>query len=134
MSASEASLETPLARVRGLGAAGHGGEHWWQERMTSLASFLLLVWLVVSLLRLPVLDQATLHEWLADPLAATPMLLFVVATFWHLKLGLQVIVEDYVHEEGSKLFSLVLINFVVLFAGALAVFALLKIALGAPAA
>ena len=127
------SMETPLGKVRGLGASGEGAHHWWLERLTSLSTFLLFIWFGVSLLRLPALDHRTITEWLADPIVAVPMLLLVVSTFWHLKLGLQVVVEDYVHEAGSKFFSLVLVNFASVFAGALALFAVLKIALGVPA-
>ena len=124
-----ASLETPLARVRGLGAAGEGAEAWWRERLSSVALFLLFVWLAVALLRLPDLSHRTLAEWLAQPLAAVPMLLLVAAFFWHARLGLRVVVEDYVHDEGGKLFWLVLIDFAAVLAGGLAAFALLKVAL-----
>ena len=124
-----ASLETPLARVRGLGAAGEGAEAWWRERLSSVALFLLFVWLAVSLLRLPDLSHRTLAEWLAQPLAAVPMLLFVAVFFWHARLGVRVVVEDYVHDEGGKLFWLVLIDFAAVLAGGLAAFALLKVAL-----
>ena len=127
------SIETPLARVRGLGAAGHGAGHWWEERLTSISTFLLFVWLIVSLLRLPALDHATLTEWLASPLGAVPMLLLIVSTFRHLQLGLQVIVEDYVHDEGGKLFWILLIQFASLLGAAFAVFAVLRIAFGANA-
>ena len=121
-------METPLGRVRGLGAAREGAHHWWEERYSSIALLLLLVWLLVSLLRLPALDYESVRAWLAQPLAAVPMLLLIVAAFWHAKMGLRVIVEDYVHEEGGKLFWLVLINFAAIFAGALAAFSVLKIA------
>ena len=127
------SMETPLGRVRGLGAAGEGAEHWWQERLTSVAAFLLLLWLAVSLLRLPGLDHRTVTSWLADPLAAVPMLLLVGVGFWHLKLGLQVVVEDYVHEDGNKFFWILLINFLSVLGAALALFAVLKIALAGSA-
>ena len=127
-------METPLGRVRGLGAAREGAEHWWHERLSSLATLLLFVWLAASLLRLPALDYATVTGWLAEPLAAVPMLLLIVTTFWHARLGLKVVVEDYVHEEGSKLFWIVAIDFAIILAGALAAFAVLKIALGAPPA
>ena len=123
-------METPLGRVRGLGSARAGAEHWWHERLTSVATFLLFGWLIVSLLRLPAFDHATIAEWLAQPLAAVPMLLLVIVTFWHLKMGLQVIVEDYVHEEGGKFFGIVLVNFASVFGAALALFSVLKIALG----
>ncbi len=131
--APPATMATPLARVRGLGASGEGAEHWWQERLSSVATLLLLIWLAVSLLRLPDLAHATIADWLKEPLAAVPMLLFVVATFWHARMGLQVIVEDYVHDEGSKLFWILLINFAAILAAALALFAILKIALGVDA-
>lgn len=120
--------ETPLARVRGLGSAEAGAEHWFLERLTSVSTLLLFVWLIVSLLRLPDLEHRTVAMWLASPLGAVPMLLLVISTFWHLKLGLQVVVEDYVHDEGNKLFSLVLINFAAILAAAFAIFAILKTA------
>ena len=122
------TMETPLARVRGLGAAGAGAHHWWEERLTSVSTLLLSVWLIVALLRLPDLGHATLAEWLARPLAAVPMLLLTVSLFWHAKLGLIVIVEDYVHEEGGRLFWVVVINFLAILGAALALFAILKIA------
>lgn len=123
-------METPIARVRGLGSARSGAHHWWVERLTSVSTLILFLWLAVSLLRLPALDHGTVVDWLASPLAAVPMLLLVASTFWHLKLGLQVVIEDYVHEEGSKVFALVLLNFFVIAAAAMAIFAVLKIAFG----
>ena len=122
--------KTALGRVRGLGPAREGAEHWWDERLSSIAVFLLTIWLIVSLLRLPTIDHGTLSEWLAQPLAAVPMLLLIVAAFWHARMGLKVIVEDYVHQEGDKLFWIVLITFATILGGALAAFSVLKIALG----
>ena len=87
-------METPLGRVRGLGSARSGAKHWWHERLTSVSTLILLVWLAVSLLRLPDLGYRTLTEWLAAPLAAVPMLLLIVSIFWHLSSGLRVVVED----------------------------------------
>ena len=126
-----ARMETPLGRVRGLGSARSGATHWWHERLTSVATLILLVWFVVSLIRLPDLGYSTVSQWLAQPLAAVPMLLLIVTIFWHLAAGLRVVVEDYVHEEGGKLFWLVAINFASLFAAALSLFAVLRIAFGA---
>ena len=125
--------ETPIARVRGLGSARSGAHHWWLERLTSVSTLLLFVWLIVSLLRLPSLGHEGVTAWLASPLAAVPMLLLILSTFWHLKLGLQVFIEDYVHEGGLKLFSLALLNFFVLVGAALAIFSVLKIAFGGEA-
>jgi len=127
------TMETPLARVRGLGSAREGAHHWWIERLTSVSTLLLFIWLLVSLLRLPALDHATVTEWLKDPLAAVPMLLLILSTFWHLKLGMQVVIEDYVHEEGWKFLSILLLNFATILGAAFALFAVLKIALGAHA-
>ena len=121
-------METPIARVRGLGSARSGAHHWWLERLTSVATLVLFVWLIVSVFILPDLSHGTVTEWLADPIAAVPMLLLIVGTFWHLKLGLQVVIEDYVHEDGTKLFVITLLNFFVVGAGALAFFSVLKIA------
>jgi succinate dehydrogenase / fumarate reductase membrane anchor subunit len=117
-------------------AEAHSGaaRHWGLERLTSVAALVLLVWLLVSLWRLPALDWQTISEWLKDPLAATPMLLFIVTIFWHLKTGLIVVVEDYVHEEGGRLLWLLLINFAAILAGSLAVICVLKIAFTAAAA
>ena len=121
-------METPLGRVRGLGSARSGAHHWWLERLTSVSTLILLVWFVGSLMRLPSLDHQTVTQWLASPLAAVPMLLLTVSLFWHAKLGVIVIVEDYVHEEGGRLFWVVVINFLAILGAALALFAILKIA------
>jgi succinate dehydrogenase / fumarate reductase, membrane anchor subunit len=117
-----------IGRVRGLGSAKSGAHHWWLERLTSISTLLLTIWLLVALLRLPNLDYETIIGWLQSPLAAVPMLLFVVSTFWHSKLGLQVVIEDYVHEEGWKFFSITLLNFFIVALGATAFFSVLKIA------
>ena len=128
------STRTPLARARGLGPAHEGAAHWGEERALSLAAFALVVWLAVSLFRLPALDQQTLTDWLRNPIAAVPMLLFAIVLFRHLAMGLVVIVEDYAHQEGNRLFWILLINGLSVLVGALAVFSILKIALGGPAA
>jgi len=127
-------METPIARVRGLGSAREGAGHWWQERATSVAAFFLYAWFLASLLRLAPRDARDVAEWLRDPLAAVPMLLLVAVTFRHLRDGLQVVIEDYVHEDGNKFVALLLLNFATVAAAAFALFAVLKMALGAPAA
>ena len=123
-----------IGRVRGLGSAKAGAHHWWLERMTSVATLLLFVWFLVSLLRLPRLNHEGVTLWLQSPLNAVPMLLLIVTTFWHLKLGMQVIIEDYVHEEGTKLFTITLLNFFAIGGAALAFFSVLKIAFTGEAA
>ena len=129
--ASPATAETALARARGLGSAREGAEHWWHERASSVAVLLLFVWLIVSLLRLPALDHRGVTEWLRDPLAAVPMLLLVLATFWHLQMGVKVVIEDYVHDEGNRFLSILLLNFAAIGGAAFAIFAILKIAFSA---
>ncbi|MEA3016544.1 MAG: succinate dehydrogenase / fumarate reductase, rane anchor subunit [Sphingomonadales bacterium] len=133
-SAAEASrAAAPGARPHG--SAVHGAGHWWEERVSALAALLLWVWFAVSLLRLPSLDRGIVAEWLSSPLAAVPMLLLVAATFWHIRLGLQVIVDDYVHDEGAKAFWTMLILFAAILGAAFAAFAVLRLALAAaPAA
>lgn len=122
---------TELGRVRGLGAAKSGVGHWWLQRVTAVANVALVLWFVISLVRLPTLGHAAVVLWLRQPVAAVPMLLLIVSVFWHFRLGLQVFIEDYVHTDGTKLLALLLLNFYVLAGAAAAVFAVLKIALGA---
>lgn len=126
--------ETPLAHARGLGSAREGAEHWWHERLSSVSTLLLFVWLGVSLLRLPDLSYGTIVEWLKVPVNTTAMLLLIVSSFWHGKLGLKVVIEDYVHEEGNKTILLMLLDFAVYAGGALALVSVLRIALGGGAA
>ena len=120
---------TGLGRVRGLGSAKHGGAHWVMHRMTAVGNLLLLPWLLISLVRLPTYDYTTVTTWLAQPMAAVPMMLLVISVFWHFRIGLQVVIEDYVHEEGTKFASLTALTFYTLGTAAFALFAIAKIAL-----
>jgi len=124
------SLQTPLGRVRGLGSAGSGVHHWWLQRLTSLALVPLSVWLLVSLLSLPGLDFVTVVSWLAGTWSATLMVLLVLLASWHSSLGVQVILEDYVHEPGLKTLSLVASAFIHVLVAVIGVFAILRIAFG----
>ncbi len=118
---------TGLGRVRGLGSAHSGSHHWWLQRVTAMGNVVLTVWLVVSLLRLPSLDYATMTSWLASPWAAVPMVLFVLNAFWHFRLGLQVVLEDYV-KGGMRIVAMGLLHAWTFGAGAFALFSILKIA------
>ena len=122
---------TPLGKARGLGSAHHGGEHWLTERVTSIALLLLGTWLVASLLLLPKLDQRTLIEWLRAPSGAVPMALFIMVGFKHALDGMKVVVDDYVHEPGTNFAVNTLLLFLAVGGGALALFALARIAFGA---
>jgi succinate dehydrogenase / fumarate reductase membrane anchor subunit len=124
---------TPLGRVRGLGSAREGGEHWLTERVTSVALLFLGTWLMASLVLLPDLDQRTLSEWLKAPTGAVPMALFVIVGFKHALDGMKVVVDDYVHEEGNRFALNTLLLFLAVAGGALALFALAKIAFGGAA-
>lgn len=124
---------SPLGKVRGLGSAEAGGEHWLSERVTSVALLLLGTWLLVSLLLLPDLEIRTLTEWLRGASGAIPMALFVVTAFVHGLDGLKVVVDDYVHDEGNR-FALNLVLLFLAIAGAsIALFALARIAFGGTA-
>ena len=127
------SSQTPPA-VAGPPSAHEAAHHWGLERMLSVSTLLLFVWFLVSLWRLPGLDQQSVAEWLRNPLAAVPMLLLIVSTFWHLRLGLIVVVEDYVHEAGNHFACVAAINFASLFAAGLAVLSVLKLAVAGTAA
>ena len=124
---------TPLGKVRGLGSAHHGGEHWLTERVTSIALLFLGSWLIASLLILPKLDQRTLIEWLHAPSGAIPMALLIVIGCRHALDGMKVVVDDYVHEEGSRFAWNTLLLFLAVAGGAIALFALARIAFGSVA-
>jgi succinate dehydrogenase / fumarate reductase membrane anchor subunit len=121
---------TPLGKVRGLGSAHAGGEHWLSERVTSIALVLLGLWLIASLLLLPDLQQRTLVEWLRLPSAAVPMALLIVIGFRHALEGMKVVVDDYVHDEGNRFACNTILLFLAVGGGALALFALGRIAFG----
>src|SRR5206468_8998120 len=121
----------PLGKVRGLGSARHGAEHWLSERVTSLALLLLGTWLIASLLLLPSLDPHTLTEWLRGPSGAIPMALLIITAFKHGLDGVKVVVDDYVHEEGGRFVINTLLLFLAVGGAALALFALASIAFGA---
>jgi succinate dehydrogenase / fumarate reductase, membrane anchor subunit len=131
MSLGESS--TQLGKVRGLGSAHEGGEHWIRERLTSIALLLLGTWLIASLLFLPALDRGTLVEWLRTPLGAVPMALLVITAFIHGVDGMKVVVDDYVHEEGERFAVNAMMLFVAIGGAALALFALGRIAFGGAA-
>lgn len=125
---------TPLAKVRGLGSAGHGGSHWIEERFVTVALTLLSLWLIFSLMMLPAFDRATLVEWLRQPAGAVPMALFVITAFKHGLDGTKVVIDDYVHDEGNRLAAHFIIAMAAVAGAALSLFALAKIAFGAVAA
>ena len=124
---------TPIGKVRGLGSAHHGGENWLTERVTSIALLLLGSWLMVSLLLLPRLDQRTLIEWLHAPSGAVPMALLILVGFRHALDGMKMFIDDYVHEAGQNFVINTVLLFLAVGGGAMALFALARIAFGAVA-
>jgi len=130
---NDTRLRTPLGRIEGLGSAKTGTTHFWQQRLTAVALIPLSVWFVSSALAYVGAEQGAVAAFFAEPAEAILMFLFIVAIVHHMSLGLQVIIEDYVHKEGTKIVLLALNRFACWGIGAAAGFALLKLALGAPA-
>jgi succinate dehydrogenase / fumarate reductase membrane anchor subunit len=123
-------LRSPLGRALGLGSAKEGVEHWWLQRVTAVALLPLSLWFVAALLAHLGADYQTAAAWLRSPLAAVAMILLVIATFVHMALGVQVVIEDYVHHESAKVASLLLLRLACWALGAAALFAVLRVAFG----
>ncbi len=124
------SLQSPLARVRGLGSAKQGAHHWWMQRLTAVALILLSLWFVISVLQLGTMSYEEVRAWISDPLSTVLFLVMLVALYYHASLGVQVVIEDYVESEGRKIVALILIKFVAFFAAAVAIYSVLKVSLG----
>ncbi|HXS89601.1 MAG TPA: succinate dehydrogenase, hydrophobic membrane anchor protein [Steroidobacteraceae bacterium] len=126
------SLRSPIGRVLGLGAAKEGVSHWWSQRVTSVALLLLGLWFVASLLRMANFEYEAVIAWIAGPVNAVLLLLLIATLVYHSLLGVQVVVEDYVHHHGLKIGTMLLLTFAHWAVAALAIFAVLRIAFGAP--
>ena len=125
-------LRTPLGRARGLGSAKHGVGHFIAQRVTAIALVLLVLWGVAAAVSVAHGDYVSTSEWLHSPLNAALAVLMAFAAFWHMQIGMRVIIEDYIHKAGTKAILLVLNIFVGWLGGALTILAILKVAL-APA-
>jgi succinate dehydrogenase / fumarate reductase membrane anchor subunit len=131
MSAPEAkSMRTPLARVRALGASHSGTGDFWRQRLTAVAMVLLIVPVIVVVMMLLGRNQAGAKEILGLPLVAIIMLLFIVASVWHMKIGMQVVIEDYVHSEMVKLAAIMANNFFSVAVALASIYAILKLSSG----
>ena len=102
------SLRSPLGRVRGLGSAKDGTNHWWAQRVTALALIPLTLWFCAAVISLSGADRAAVADWAGSPVVAGLLILLIAATFYHAYLGLQVVIEDYVHNEMFKIGGLLL--------------------------
>ena len=126
------SLRSPLRRVLGLGSAGAGTDHWMGQRLSAVALVPLTLWFAISMLTLPALDFFSVNAWGASPLHAVPLVLLVVALVYHSSLGIQVVVEDYVHAPAIRVVVLVLLRLIHIALAVAGVFAVLLIATRVP--
>lgn len=124
-----AVLRSPLGRARGLGSAKSGAAHWMAERVTSVALVPLTLWFVWNVVRLAGAPHADMHAWAGHPLTTVLLLALVVTTFHHMQMGLQAVIDDYIHAEGVRLVSLLAMRGVCVLLGLAAVVAVLKLAL-----
>lgn len=129
MSHQGKSMRSPLGRVRGLGAAKSGLSHWWHQRLTALAMAPLMVWMLVLVFQLVGADYAAATALMSHPVNATVMLLCVGVGFWHASLGIQVVLEDYVSQEGARFGALIIVKMAAVLFASLSAFSILKIAL-----
>jgi len=123
------SLRSDLGKVRGLGSAKQGTSHWWMQRITAVALVPLAIWFVITASGLVGIDQAGFKAWLNEPGHMLMLILFIGALFYHMQLGLQVVIEDYVNGEGCKLFSQLAVTLGCSVIAVASLFAVLKIAL-----
>jgi succinate dehydrogenase / fumarate reductase, membrane anchor subunit len=124
------SLRSPLGRVLGLGSAKDGTGHWWAQRVSAVALIPLTLWFMLSLLKLPALDYATVRAWLSFPMSGFLAVLLVAVSAYHSDLGTTEVIEDYVHSPGMKLLSLLLLRFVHVLVGGAGIFAIMRVAFG----
>jgi succinate dehydrogenase / fumarate reductase, membrane anchor subunit len=123
-------MRTALARVRGAGAARTGTMHFWYQRLTAVANIPLTIAVIVIMITLLGRNQAAVAQILGSPAVAIIMLLFVGSTIFHMKIGMQTIIEDYVHEDSTKLTLLMANTFFTVAVGLAAVYGILKLSFG----
>ncbi|MEH2473250.1 succinate dehydrogenase / fumarate reductase membrane anchor subunit [Nitrobacteraceae bacterium AZCC 2161] len=127
---SQKSMRTPLGRVRGLGSSNSGTSDFWRQRLTAVAMILLMIPVIVIVMSLLGRNQAGAAQILGSPLVAIIMLLFIVASVWHMKIGMQVVLEDYVHDEKIKLVAIMANNFFSAAVALASIYAILKLSSG----
>lgn len=123
-------LRTPLSRARGLGSAKGGTAHWWAQRLTAIALAPICLWFIFALISMTGMDHAAVSAWIRSPLVSILLILFILALFYHAQLGMQVVIEDYIDNEALKITSIILLDFVMLFAGMASILATIKVFLG----
>jgi succinate dehydrogenase / fumarate reductase membrane anchor subunit len=125
------NMRTPLKNVRSLGSAKEGADHFWRQRLTGVSNLFLVSFLICLVVVLAGKDYATVKSTLGKPFIALPLLLLAVSVTYHMRLGMQVIIEDYIHGEGRKIVLLMLNTFFAIAVGVTCVFAVLKLSFGA---
>ncbi|MBO0738973.1 MAG: succinate dehydrogenase, hydrophobic membrane anchor protein [Alphaproteobacteria bacterium] len=123
-------MRSPLGRAIGLGSAKEGVEHWWVQRLTAVALVPLTLWFVIALVGSIGADLESVQNWIGRPLPAILLVLLLIATFYHMSLGLQVVVEDYVHAEFAKLGLIIAVRLFCFAFAVAGIFAVLSIAVG----
>jgi succinate dehydrogenase / fumarate reductase membrane anchor subunit len=123
-------LRTPLARARGLGSARVGVHHWWAQRLTAIALIPLVVWFAISLVMMSGADYGAVRAWIGSPAVMVLLILTIAIGLHHGQLGLQVVIEDYVHGDGFKLALIVAVRFIAVLFGLAAIVAVLRIGFG----
>jgi len=123
-------MRSPLGRAIGLGSAKEGVEHWWAQRITAIALLPLSLWFVSAVISLVGADLETVQNWVSQPLAAILLVLLLIAMFYHLALGIQVVIEDYVHTELARLGLVVVVRLLSFGFAVAGIFAVLSIAFG----
>ena len=121
---------THLSRARGLGSAKEGVHHFWAQRITAVALIPLVVWFAISLIMMSGADYVVVRAWIGSPVVMVLLMLTIVIGLHHGQLGMQVVVEDYVHNDGVKLALIVLMRFIAVFFGLAAIVAILRIGFG----
>ena len=124
------SFRTPLGRARGLGSAKRGTGHWLAQRVTAVALIPLTLWFVASVLIHMHADYVTVLNWMHSPVVAVLLVLLVATLYYHAYLGLQTVIEDYVHDEWLKVSTLVLLKFICILLAVIGIFAVLRVAFG----
>jgi succinate dehydrogenase / fumarate reductase, membrane anchor subunit len=123
-------MRSHLGNVRGLGSAKNGTGHFWMQRVTAIALLPLTLWFVAALASEGAMSYAEAMAWVQSPVTAVLLLALIAATFHHLQLGMQVVIEDYVHAEGAKIAGLIIVKLGCVLLGLAAAFAVLKVAFG----
>ena len=124
------SMRTPLARAKGLGASGHGVEHWWLHRMTAVSNIPLIIAFVIIVVALTGRSHAQAVAFVAHPVVAILLVLCLISVTNHMRLGMQIVIEDYVHHKGQKIAAVIANNFYATIIAVACLYAILKVSLG----